>query len=78
MINIAFKIIGALGILLIAIGIIVKKRESQDIFYICGGICLEAYSIHIGDIIFIILQAIFTFAAIYDFSKMQKNIDKST
>ena len=70
MINI-FRIIGALGILLISIGIITKKRKIQDIYYILGGLCLETYSIYIGDLIFIILQIIFTLAAIYDFVKIQ-------
>ncbi len=64
-----FKIFGALGILLISAGIIAKKRKTQDIYYIFGGLCLEAYSIYIGDIIFIILQIIFILAAIYDFAK---------
>jgi len=66
-----FKIIGALGIILISIGIITKKRKTQDVFYILGGLCLETYSIYIGDLIFIILQIIFTLAAIYDFAKIQ-------
>jgi len=66
-----FKIIGALGILLISIGIVTKKRKTQDIYYIFGGICLEVYSIHIGDLIFIILQIIFTLTAVYDFIKIQ-------
>ena len=65
-----FKIIGALGIILISIGITTKKRKIQDIYFILGGICLEAYSIYIGDLIFIILQIIFTLAAIYDFIKI--------
>lgn len=62
-----FKIIGAIGILLISIGIINKKRKNQDIYYIFGGLCLEAYSLYIQDIIFIILQLIFTITAVYDF-----------
>ena len=66
-----FEIIGALGIILISIGIITKKRKIQDIYYILGGICLEIYSISIDDLIFIILQIIFTLAAIYDFVKVQ-------
>jgi len=66
-----FKIIGALGILLISVGIVTKKRKTQDIYYIFGGICLEIYSIHIGDLIFIILQIIFTLTAVYDFIKIQ-------
>ena len=66
-----FKLIGALGVVLISIGIITKKRKVQDIYYIFGGLCLEAYSIYIGDLIFIILQIIFTLAAMYDFAKIQ-------
>jgi len=64
-----FKLIGALGIILISIGIITKQRKNQDIFYILGGICLEIYSIYINDLIFIILEAIFIIAAVYDFAK---------
>ena len=66
-----FKIIGALGIILIAIGILNKKRKTQDIYYILGGICLGVYSIYIREWIFIILQAIFTFAAVYDLIKIK-------
>lgn len=70
MLNI-LKGIGALGIILISVGIITKKRKTQDIYYILGGVCLEAYSIYIGDLIFIILQIIFTLAAVYDLIKAQ-------
>lgn len=66
------KLIGALGIILIAIGIVTKNRKKQDVFYISGGICLEIYSLYIKDIIFIILQIIFTLAAVYDFTKLTK------
>ena len=68
---ITFKIIGALGIILISIGIINKKRRIQDIYFICGGLCLEIYSIYIQDFIFIILQIIFILAAVYDFVKIK-------
>jgi len=66
-----FKIIGAVGLLLIAAGIILKNREKQDALYIAGGICLEVYSIYISDMIFIVLQLIFTIAAVYDFTKQK-------
>ena len=65
-----FKIIGALGIILISLGILNKKRKKQDIFYILGGLCLEIYSISLKDVIFIVLQIIFTGAAIYDLVKV--------
>lgn len=68
MLNI-FKIIGAAGILFISVGIITKKRKTEDILYIIGGLCLETYSIYIGDVLFIILQIIFTLSSIYDFTK---------
>ena len=67
-----FKLVGALGLLLISVGIITKKRKDQDLFYIFGGSFLEIYSIYIGDIIFITLQLIFVFAALYDYR--QKDI----
>ncbi len=67
-----FKIIGAVGLLLISLGIVTKKRKTQDLFYILGGLCLEAYSIYLGDVIFIILQIIFTLSAIYDFIKVRR------
>ena len=66
-----FEIIGAIGLILITIGILLKKRKLQDILFIAGGICLETYSIWIKNIIFIILQLVFTIAAIYDFIKLQ-------
>ena len=66
-----FTLIGALGILLISIGIVVKKRKTQDIYYVLGGLCLEAYSIYTRYIIFIVRQVIFPLAAAYDFAKLQ-------
>lgn len=66
-----FKIVGALGIILISVGILTKKRKNEDVYYILGGLCLEAYSIYIGDTIFIILQVIFILSAVYDFCKIQ-------
>jgi len=66
-----FEVIGILGLVLISIGVIIKNRKVQDIFYICGGICLETYSIYIGNIIFIVLQIIFVLAAVFDLIKIQ-------
>ena len=64
-----FKIMGVLGIVLLVIGIINKKRKIQDIYYMLGGILLLIYSIYIKDIIFIVLQIIFTLTAIYNLIK---------
>jgi len=68
-----FKLIGALGIVLIATGILIRKRKNEDAFYIAGGVCLLAYSIHINDLIFIVLQIIFTVTAIYDFARIRSS-----
>ncbi|MCK5283554.1 MAG: hypothetical protein KAK00_09190 [Nanoarchaeota archaeon] len=66
-----FKYIGAVGIILISLGIISKRRKVRDIYDILGGICLGIYSISIGNLIFIILQTIFTIVAVYDLIKTQ-------
>jgi len=72
----SFKIIGILGLVLISIGVITKKRKNQDIYYILGGIFLLTYSISIKDFIFIILQSIFTIAASYDLLKTKSTKKK--
>ena len=71
MINL-FEFIGAVGLILISIGILIKKRLIQDIFYVVGGVCLEIYSIFIGNLIFIILQLLFTISAIVDLITIMK------
>lgn len=68
--GIFFKIVGALGLILISAGILTKRRKTQDIYYIFGGVCLEVYSISLGDLVFILLQIIFTLSAIYDLIKI--------
>jgi hypothetical protein len=70
-----FKIIGAVGLILITIGVLTKKRAKQDLFFISGGIALEIYSIYIWDIIFMTLQIVFILAAIYGFLKAKKIIE---
>ena len=62
-----FKIIGAIGILLITIGIITNIKKTENLFYIIGGACLLAYSLYVKDIIFIVLQIIFILAAVIAF-----------
>jgi hypothetical protein len=61
-----FKTIGAIGLILISVGILNKNRKHQDVLYIIGGIGLEIYSLYLKDIIFIILQVVFTGFSIYD------------
>lgn len=69
MIYTVFKLIGILGVLLISLGIVYKKRKMQDELYIFGGICLTVYSVFIGDAIFVVLQLIFIAAAVYDLKR---------
>jgi len=67
-----FSIIGALGLILIVIGILIKKRKKQDISYIFGGLFLLIYSIYLKNTIFIILQSVFILSATYDLIKRKK------
>ena len=67
-----FKLIGYLGILLLVFGIITKKGKTRDKYFIVGGLSLIVYSIYINDLVFIILQIIFTLAAVYDLNKNRK------
>ena len=72
MINI-FKIIGTLGLVFIILGLLIKSknRKIRDILYIFGGLFLAIYSIHLKDIIFIVLQFIFVIVAVYDLIKLK-------
>jgi len=68
-----FKLIGALGLILICIGLLLKNRMHQNILYIVGGVCLEIYSVYLRDTIFIILQIVFILSAVYDLFKIRKS-----
>ncbi len=72
-----YKFIGALGLIFICLGILTKKRKQQDWFYIVGGICLEVYSLYLGDLIFMVLQVLFVLVAVYDLNHIPKIKKKS-
>ena len=74
--DIIFKILGALGLVLITIGVLLKKKKTVDILFIFGGLLLLTYSISIKDPIFIPLQSIFTLAAAYDIFKITRKKKK--
>lgn len=59
-------IIGAIGLVLVSIGVLNKNEKREDTLFIIGGIFLLMYSIAIGNVIFIILQAIFILSAAYE------------
>ena len=70
-----FYCLGIIGLILIIIGILIKKKDRviRDILYILGGISLVIYSSYIKDVIFIILEVVFTLVAIYDLTKQRKS-----
>ncbi len=71
-----FKIVAVIGLVFIILGtsaIASKKEFGRKYVYpllILGGICLEIYSIYIGDLIFIILQGVFIISSTYGLIKM--------
>lgn len=68
----AFKIIGIIGLVLICLAMIVKKRTLRDALSFFGGIGLLIYSIYLKDVIFIILQAVYIVVVSWDFIKENK------
>ncbi len=68
------QLIGAAGLICVTLGILIKERKKQDVFFIVGGSLLEIYSIIIKNPIFSILQLIFTLAAVYDLLRLKKII----
>ncbi len=64
--DIALKIVGAAGLVFISIGVVSKNRIRQNVYFIIGGLLLEAYSVYLKDVIFIPLQPIFVAASAYE------------
>ncbi len=64
-----FKILGAIGMIMISYGIVTKNNSLHDWLFIGGGILLLIYSISLRDPIFIPLQIIFILASVYKFYK---------
>src|SRR3989344_2652058 len=63
---ILFKIIAAIGLLLISCAVLIKKDLIRNTLFAVGGICLLIYSIHLRDPIFIPLQIIFIVSSLYE------------
>ncbi|MFH1521660.1 MAG: hypothetical protein ABIF18_01750 [archaeon] len=78
-----FTIVAVIGLVSIIIGTsaIASKREFRRRYVypllILGGICLEIYSIYIGDLIFIILQGVFIASSIRGLIKMNEKFMKN-
>jgi hypothetical protein len=64
--NLVLKLIGALGLVFITIGVVERKRIRQNIYFIIGGLLLEIYAVYLRDIIYIPLQLIFVAASAYE------------
>ncbi|MBU1018103.1 hypothetical protein KKA33_03680 [Patescibacteria group bacterium] len=70
--SLIFKILGAAGLVFITIGVITKNRINQNIYFIIGGLLLEAYSLFLRDVIFVPLQIIFVIVAAYELYHLKK------
>ncbi len=70
------KILGAMGLIIITVGIFASSREKEDFLFIIGGIGLLIYSIYLKDPIFIPLQIVFILASIFEIYKVNKNKQK--
>ncbi len=64
--EIAFKILGAFGLVFITFGVIEKNRVRQNVYFIIGGLLLEVYAVYLRDVIYIPLQLIFVAASVYE------------
>ena len=64
--SLLIKLVGALGLVFISVGVISRNRIRQNIYFIIGGLLLEAYSVYLKDVIFIPLQLIFVAASAYE------------
>ena len=71
--DLVFKLCGVIGLILITSGVLSKKNTMQTKRFIAGGVFLEIYSLYIGDIVFIVLQAVFIIAAVYEYTRANKN-----
>lgn len=69
--DVLFRVVGTLGLLLIIVGILSRDRRRQSYFHIVGGVCLEVYSLYLLDWLFIILQLVFIVAAVYNLFRLR-------
>ncbi len=66
------RIFGIIGLITIIVAILIrsKERKLRDILYLVAGVSLLVYSIALRDLIFIILQSVFTLVAIFDLARL--------
>ena len=56
--------LGIIGLILIICGMLQCEDDTQSWLYVFGGMFMFAYSILVWDVIFIVLQSVFTLAAL--------------
>ncbi len=64
-----FKIIGALGLILVSTGLLVSSRRKRNILSFFGGVCLLVYSFFLNDIVFILLQSVYILFTVIDYAR---------
>ena len=69
--SILFKLIGALGMILISAGIVQKNNLRRNYLFVFGGLFLLAYSLYLRDPIFAPLQIIFMGASVYEIYRIK-------
>jgi hypothetical protein len=65
-------IFGIIGLIIASYAIWVRNEKRRDLWFVVGGICLLAYSISIGSLIFTILQLVFIASATMEMVKLKK------
>jgi len=70
--DLIFKLIGALGLVGIISGVLIKNEKQQDVAFIIGGILLLIYSSYIRDLIFIVLQVVFILVALVELIQLSR------
>ncbi|MBN2095936.1 hypothetical protein JW752_00885 [Candidatus Peregrinibacteria bacterium] len=70
--SLIFRILGAIGLIFITAGVLTKNRFHQNIYFIIGGLLLEAYALFLKDVIFVPLQVVFVMAALYELYHLKK------
>ena len=66
-----FRFIGAIGLILISVGILYQTAKGRNILFAIGGSLILIYGIYQKDPIFIPLEIIFVLASLYELRKLK-------
>lgn len=68
-----WRVLGVIGMLLVSTGILQRQnKRNRNILFLFGGLLLLCYSIYLRDILFIVLQLVFSGAAVYELITTKK------